>query len=250
LPVCPEKRAFLDLLKGRRRDHVRNTGKPPNLRDDAFATENECVTCSAAGAAVMAMADGYAQASGNSRWSTSMSRPAWATPVACSTTPRKLPWASPFGRGPARKRSAPEPIYGGLQTIARTPGQRVVRGATVGRSDRGWCIAPHDAFGAANGPVFSRCPAHILRADGDIDLSAPTRVRARCGGSRSIEAAAACSPRLPSAPLIMAGDAVAQVPRPRRTDRARRNSSGARSIRGISADTESFPASHPLFAAP
>ena len=83
------KRAFLDLLK---QEGVKvmfgNPGTTELPLMDAFAVEHDIrYILGLQEAALMSMADGYAQASGNSRCSISTSRPASAMPWACSTTP-------------------------------------------------------------------------------------------------------------------------------------------------------------------
>src|SRR5213596_377362 len=96
------------------------------------------------------------------------------------------------------------------------------------------------------GPVFLSLPGDILRADGDIDLSAPTRIAPRLRGDKSAVEAAAALLAKAKRPVIMAGDAVAQ-------SRAHAELVELAELLGAPVYTEfvpntaSFPSSHPLF---
>jgi len=96
LPVMSGKRAFLDVLKQEGVEIMfGNPGTTELPLMDAFATENELrYLLGLQEAAVMAMADGYAQASGKLAVVNLHVAPAWATPWACSTTRRRQ--ARPF----------------------------------------------------------------------------------------------------------------------------------------------------------
>src|SRR5262245_41357507 len=85
------KRAFLELLKQEGVEILfGNPGTTELPLMDALATENELrYMLALQEAAVVAMADGYAQASGKLTGSTCMLRPGWATAWACSMTLRR-----------------------------------------------------------------------------------------------------------------------------------------------------------------
>jgi benzoylformate decarboxylase len=106
--------------------------------------------------------------------------------------------------------------------------------------------AAKTALAPPTGPVFLSLPGDILRADADIDLSAPTRVAPRLRGDRAAIEAAAALLADAKRPLIMAGDAVAQ-------SRAHAELIELAELLGAPVYTEfvpstaSFPASHPLF---
>jgi benzoylformate decarboxylase len=106
--------------------------------------------------------------------------------------------------------------------------------------------AAKTALAPPTGPVFLSLPGDILRADADIDLSAPTRVAPRLRGDRSAVEAAAALLAEAKRPVIMAGDAVAQ-------SRAHAELVELAELLGAPVYTEfvpstaSFPASHPLF---
>jgi len=70
--------------------------------------------------------------------------------------------------------------------------------------------AAKTALAPPTGPVFLSLPGDILRADGDVDLLAPTRVAPRLRGDRAAIDAAAALLAGAKRPVIMAGDAVAQ----------------------------------------
>src|SRR5205807_4510212 len=96
------------------------------------------------------------------------------------------------------------------------------------------------------GPVFLSLPGDSLRADGDIDLPAPTRVAPRLRGDAGAVAATAALLAQTQRPVIMAGDAVAQ-------SRAHGELIELAELLGAPVYTEfvpntaSFPSSHPLF---
>src|SRR5205085_4998032 len=106
--------------------------------------------------------------------------------------------------------------------------------------------AAKTALAPPTGPVFLSLPGDILRADADIDLSAPTRVAPRLRGDRAAVEAAADLLAQAKRPVIMAGDAVAQ-------SRAHAELVELAELLGAPVYTEfvpntaSFPASHPLF---
>ena len=106
--------------------------------------------------------------------------------------------------------------------------------------------AAKTALAPPTGPVFLSLPGDILKAEGEIDLSAPTRVRAaaarRCGSGRGSRRVLAQAKR----PLIFAGDAVAHS-RAHAELVELAETLGAPVYAEIVPSTASFPASHPLF---
>ena len=106
--------------------------------------------------------------------------------------------------------------------------------------------AAKTAMAPPTGPVFLSLPGDILRADGDVDLLAPTRVAPRLRGDRAAVEAAAALLASAQRPVIMAGDAVAQ-------SRGHAELAELAELLGAPVYTEfvpstaSFPASHPLF---
>src|SRR5205814_6294883 len=106
--------------------------------------------------------------------------------------------------------------------------------------------AAKTALAPPTGPVFLSLPGDILRADADIDLSAPTRVAPRLRGDRAAVEAAADLLAKAERPVIFAGDAVAQ-------SRAHAELVELAELLGAPVyaefvpNTASYPASHPLF---
>lgn len=69
--------------------------------------------------------------------------------------------------------------------------------------------AAKTAFAHPTGPVFLSLPVDVLNAERDLDLGAPTRVAPRIVGDRTAVARAAALLAKAERPLIIAGDAVA-----------------------------------------
>jgi benzoylformate decarboxylase len=164
---------------------------------DAFATENEMrYLLGLQEAAVMAMADGYAQASGKLAVVNLHVAPGLGNAMGMLYD--------------AQKAGSPILVTAGSTSRASTPPSRSC-GPTCRPSRGRWsngprrCIASRDlprlvhraaktALAPPTGPVFLSLPGDILRADADIDLLAPTRVAPRLRGDKAaVEAAAACS---------------------------------------------------------
>src|SRR5215831_455960 len=243
-------RAFLALLKQEGVDIMfGNPGTTELPLMDAFATENELrYLLALQEAAVVAMADGYAQASGK-------------------LTGVNLHVAPGLGNGmgmlyDAQKAGAPilvtagqhdqgfnvtEPIlWADLPTIARP----LVKWSSEVRrlSDLPRIVhrAAKTALAPPTGPVFLSLPGDILQAEADIDLLAPTRVAPRLRGDPAAVDAAATLLAAAKNPLIMAGDAVAHS-RAHAELVELAELIGAPVYSEIVPSTASFPASHPLF---
>src|SRR3984893_13629682 len=244
------KRAFLDLLKQEGVEIM--FGKPGTTElplMDAFATENELrYLLGLQEAAVMAMADGYAQASGKLAVVNLHVAPGLGNAMGMLSDAQKA--ASPIlvtAGQHEQSFTATEPIlWADLPTIARP---LVKWSSEVNRlADLPRLIhrAAKTALAPPTGPVFLSLPGDILRADADIDLSAPTRVAPRLRGDRAAIEAAAALLADAKRPLIMAGDAVAQ-------SRAHAELIELAELLGAPVYTQfvpstaSFPATHPLF---
>jgi benzoylformate decarboxylase len=106
--------------------------------------------------------------------------------------------------------------------------------------------AAKTALAPPTGPVFLSLPGDILKSDGDIDLLEPTRVAPRVRGD--IDAVNAAADLLARAqnPVIMAGDAVAQS-RAHKELAALAEAIGAPVYTEFVPNTASFPSSHPLY---
>jgi len=244
------KRAFLDLLKQEGVEIMfGNPGTTELPLMDAFATENELrYLLGLQEAAVMAMADGYAQASGKLAVVNLHVTPGLGNAMGMLYDAQKAGSPILITAGQHEQTfTATEPIlWADLPPIARP---LVKWSSEVNRLvdlPRLVHRAAKTALAPPTGPVFLSLPGDILRADADVDLMAPTRVAPRIRGDRdAIEQAAALLAQS-KRPVIMAGDAVAQ-------SRAHAELVELAELLGAPVYTEfvpntaSFPASHPLF---
>jgi benzoylformate decarboxylase len=244
------KRAFLDLLKQEGVEIVfGNPGTTELPLMDAFATENELrYLLGLQEAAVMAMADGYAQASGKLAVVNLHVTPGLGNAMGMLYDAQKAGAPILVTAGQHEQSfNATEPIlWADLPTIARPLvkwSSEVHRLADLPRLVH---RAAKTALAPPTGPVFLSLPGDILRADGDIDLLAPTRVAPRLRGDRDAVEAAAALLAEAKRPVIMAGDAVAQ-------SRAHAELTELAELLGAPVyaefvpSTASFPSSHPLF---
>ena len=243
-------RAFLALIKQEGVEVMfGNPGTTELPLMDAFATENELrYMLGLQEAAVIAMADGYAQASGKLAVVNLHVAPGLGNAMGMLYDAQKAgsPLLVTAGQHD-QSFNATEPIlWADLPTIARPLvkwSSEVHRLADLPRLVH---RAAKTALAPPTGPVFLSLPGDILRSDGNIDLLAPTRVAPRLRGDReAIEAAAAILANA-KRPVIMAGDAVAQ-------SRAHAELVELAELLGAPVYTEfvpntaSFPSSHPLF---
>ncbi len=244
------KRAFLDLLKQEGVEIMfGNPGTTELPLMDAFATENELrYLLGLQEAAVMAMADGYAQASGKLAVVNLHVTPGLGNAMGMLYDAQKAGAPILVTAGQHEQSfNATEPIlWADLPTIARPLvkwSSEVHRLADLPRLVH---RAAKTALAPPTGPVFLSLPGDILRADGDVDLLGPTRVAPRLRGDRDAVEAAAALLAAAERPVIMAGDAVAQ-------SRAHAELVELAELLGAPVYTEfvpstaSFPSSHPLF---
>src|SRR5882724_13523768 len=244
------KLAFLELLKQEGVEIIfGNPGTTELPLMDALATENELrYVLGLQEAAVMAMADGYAQASGKLAVVNLHVAPGLGNAMGMLYDAQKAGSPILVTAGQHEQSfTATEPIlWADLPTIARPLvkwSSEVHRLADLPRLVH---RAAKTALAPPTGPVFLSLPGDILRADADIDLMAPTRIAPRTRGDRSAIAAAADILSRAERPVIMAGDAVAQ---------SRANNElvdlaellGAPVYAEFVPNTASYPTSHPLF---
>src|SRR5437773_953927 len=250
LPVMSGQRDLLDLLKQEGVEIMfGNPGTTELPLMDAFATENEIrYVLGLQEAAIMAMADGYAQAGGRLAVVNLHITPGLGNAMGMLYDAQKAGAPILVTAGQHEQSfSATEPIlWADLPTIARPLvkwSSEVHRLADLPRLVH---RAAKTALAPPTGPVFLSLPGDILRADADIDLSAPTRVAPRLRGDRAAVEAAADLLAKAKRPVIMAGDAVAQ-------SRAHAELVELAELLGAPVYTEfvpntaSFPASRPLF---
>ena len=250
MPFMSGKRAFLDLLKQEGVEIMfGNPGTTELPLMDALAVENEIrYVLGLQEAAVMAMADGYAQASGKLAVVNLHVAPGLGNAMGMLYDAQKA--ASPIlvtAGQHEQSFNATEPIlWADLPTIARP---LVKWSSEVHRlADLPLLVhrAAKTALAPPTGPVFLSLPGDILRAEGEVDLKGPTRIAPRTRGDRAAVEEAAALLAQAKAPLIIAGDAVAQ-------SRAHAELVELAELLGAPVYTEfvpntaSFPASHPLF---
>jgi benzoylformate decarboxylase len=250
LPVMSGKRAFLDLLK---QEGVTvmfgNPGTTELPLMDAFAVEHDIrYILGLQEAALMSMADGYAQASGG-------------------LAVLNLHVAPGLGNAmgmlyDAMKANAPVLVTAGQQDFEYLATEPILSAdlPTLARPFVKWAAEVHrledlpryvhravkTALAPPTGPVFLSLPGDILKNDADIDLLEPTRVAPRMRGDAAAVAAAAALLAKAERPVIIAGDAVAQS-RAHKELAALAEAIAAPVYVEFVPNTASFPASHPLY---
>jgi benzoylformate decarboxylase len=247
--VMSGKRAFLDLLKQEGVEMLfGNPGTTELPLMDAFAVEHDIrYVLGLQEAALMAMADGYAQASGK-------------------LAVLNLHVAPGLGNAmgmlyDAVKAASPILITAGQQDLEYLVTEPVLSAdlAMLARPFVKWAAEVHrladlprlvhraakTALAPPTGPVFLSLPGDILKAEADLDLMTPTRVAPRLRGDAAAVAAAAALLARAERPVIIAGDAVAQS-RAHAELVALAELIGAPVYTEFVPSTASFPASHPL----
>jgi benzoylformate decarboxylase len=244
------KRALLDLLK---QEGVQimfgNPGTTELPLMDAFAVENDIrYVLGLQEAAVMAMADGYAQASGKLTVVNLHVAPGLGNAMGMLYDAQMA--GSPILVTAGQQDTeylVEEPVLSAdLKTLAKP---FVKFSAQVERVDDLPKLvhrAAKTALAPPTGPVFLALPGDILKHDGDIDLLEPTRVAPRVRGDADAVVAAADLLVKAQRPVIMAGDAVAQS-RAHQELAALAEAIGAPVYMEFVPNTASFPSSHPLY---
>ncbi|HEY6336474.1 MAG TPA: thiamine pyrophosphate-binding protein [Alphaproteobacteria bacterium] len=244
------KRAFLELLKQEGVEILfGNPGTTELPLMDALAADNEMrYVLGLQEAAVMAMADGYAQASGKLAVVNLHVTPGLGNAMGMLYDAQKAGAPILVTAGQHEQGfNVTEPIlWGDLPPIARPLVKWSSEVHRLADLPRLLHRAAKTALAPPTGPVFLSLPGDILNAEGDVELMAPTRVAPRLRADRAaIEAAAALLAKA-DRPLIIAGDAVAQS-RAHPEIVALAELLGAPVYAEGIANTASFPASHLLF---
>jgi benzoylformate decarboxylase len=250
LPVISGKRAFLELLKQEGVEVLfGNPGTTELPLMDALAVDNDVrYVLGLQEAVVMAMADGYAQASGKLAVVNLHVTPGLGNAMGMLYDAQKA--ASPIlvtaGQHDQDFNQTEPILYADLPPIARP----LVKWSSEVRRLQDLPLLVHRAAKTAlappTGPVFLSLPGDILKNEADLDLMAPTRVAPNVRGDRAAIEAAAKILAQARRPVIMAGDAVSQS-RAHAELVALAELIGAPVYAELIANSASFPSSHPLF---
>jgi len=250
VPVMSGKRAFLELLKQEGVEVMfGNPGTTELPLMDALAVENELrYILGLQEAAVMAMADGYAQASGKLAVVNLHVAPGLGNAMGMLYDAQKA--ASPILVTAGQQDlefAATEPIlWADLPTLARPFTKWAAEVTRLADLPRLVHRAAKTALAPPSGPVFLSLPGDIMKNEAELDLLAPTRVAPRLRGDPAAIAEAAALLARAERPAIIAGDAVAQS---RAHDELVELAElvGAPVYTEFVPNTASFPTSHPLF---
>ena len=244
------KRAFLELLKQEGVEILfGNPGTTELPLMDAFAVENEIkYILGLQEAALMSMADGYAQASGKLAVLNLHVAPGLGNAMGMLYDAQKA--SSPVFISAGQQDTdylATEPILSAdLPTLARPLVKWAAEVHRLADLPRLVHRAAKTALAPPTGPVFLGLPGDILKAEGEVDLMGPTRVGTRLRGDLAEIAKAAAILAAAKRPIIMAGDAVAQSNALTELVELA-ELVGAPVYAEFVPNTASFPASHPLF---
>jgi benzoylformate decarboxylase len=250
VPSISGKRAFLELLKQEGVDVLfGNPGTTELPLMDALAVYGDLrYVLALQEAAVMAMADGYAQASGKVAVVNLHVAPGLGNAMGMLYDAKKA--ASPMlitaGQHEQTFNVTEPVLWDDLPTIARPLvkwSSEVNRLADLPRMVH---RAVKTALAPPTGPVFLSLPGDILNAEEEVDLLAPSRVAPRLRGDRQAIEEAAAILAAAERPVIMAGDGAAQSHAHAELV-ALAELLGAPVYCEFIANTASFPSSHPLF---
>jgi benzoylformate decarboxylase len=244
------KRGFLELLKQEGVEVMfGNPGTTELPLMDAFATETDIrYVLGLQEAAVMSMADGYAQASGKLAVANFHVAPGLGNAMGMLYDAQKA--SSPILVTAGQQDLeylVTEPILSAdLPVLARPLVKWSAQVDRVADLPRLVHRAVKTALAPPTGPVFLSLPGDVLKHEANIEMLAPTRVAPRLRGDAAAIAEAATLLAQAKRPLIIAGDVVAQ-------SRAHAELVELAELLGAPVyaefvpNTASFPSSHPLF---
>ena len=250
MPAMSGKRAFLELLKQEGVEILfGNPGTTELPLMDALAVENELrYVLALQEASVIGMADGYAQASGKLAVVNLHVTPGLGNAMGMLYDAQKAgsPILVTAGQHDQDFNTTEPILWADLPPIARPLVKWSAEVHRLADLPRLLHRAAKTALAPPSGPVFLSLPGDILKAEGEIDLLAPTRIAAQLRGDPAAVKQAATILAEAKRPLIVAGDAVA---------RSKAHAElielaeliGAPVYSELVPSTASFPASHPLF---
>ncbi|HEY4981519.1 MAG TPA: thiamine pyrophosphate-binding protein [Pseudolabrys sp.] len=250
LPAMSGSRALLELLKQEGVEMVfGNPGTTELPLMDVFSVEKELrYVLGLQEAAVMAMADGYAHASGKLTVVNFHVAPGLGNAMGMLYDAQKAgsPVLVTAGQQDLEYLVTEPILSADLPTLARPFVKWAAQVDRLADLPRLVHRAAKVALTPPTGPVFLSLPSDILKAEGDIDLMNPTRVAPRLRGDQTAVVAAAALLAAAERPVIIAGDAVAQS-RAHAELIELAELLGAPVYTDFVPSTASYPASHPLF---
>ena len=250
MPAMNGKRAFLELLKQEGVEILfGNPGTTELPLMDALAVEKELrYVLGLQEATVIGMADGYAQASGKLAVVNLHVTPGLGNAMGMLYDAQKAgsPILVTAGQHDQDFNTTEPILWADLPPIARPLVKWSAEVHRLADLPRLVHRAAKTALAPPTGPVFLSLPGDILKAEGDVDLLAPTRLAALMRGDPAAVQQAAAILAQAKRPLIVAGDAVA---------RSKAHAElielaelvGAPVYSELGPSTASFPASHLLF---
>jgi benzoylformate decarboxylase len=244
------KRAFLDLLRQEGVGVVfGNPGTTELPLMDAFAVEHDIrYVLGLQEAALMAMADGYAQASGKLTVLNLHVAPGLGNAMGMLYDAQKAgsPILVTAGQQDLEYLVTEPILSADLPTLAKPFVKFSAQVDRIKDLPRLVHRAAKVALTPPTGPVFLSLPGDILKGDADLDLTTPTRVAPRLRGDADAIAAAAALLAKAERPLIIAGDTVAQTGAQAELV-ALAELIGAPVYAEFVPSRATFPTSHPLF---
>ena len=253
MPLMSGKRAFLELLRQEGVEVIfGNPGTTELPLMDALAVESapRYVLALQEGA-VMAMAGGYAQASGRLTAVNIHVAPGLGNAMGMLYDAQKAGAPILVTAGQHDQSFAvTEPIlWADLPEIARPFVKWAAEVRRLADLPRLLHRAAKTALAPPTGPVFLSIPGDILNAEAEIDLGCPTRVATRLRGDAAAIAAAAKLLAAAERPVILAGDAVAQSGALAELVALAEAIGAPVHLEGMD-NSAPFPSSHPLFRGP
>ena len=253
MPLMSGKRAFLELLRQEGVDMIfGNPGTTELPLMDALAVESTPrYVLGLQESAVMAMAGGYAQASGRLTAVNIHVAPGLGNAMGMLYDAQKAgaPLLVTAGQHD-QSFAVTEPIlWAELPEIARPFVKWAVEVRRLADLPRLLHRAAKTALAPPTGPVFLSIPSDVLTAEAEIDLGRPTRIGARQRGDAAAIAAAAKLLATAERPVILAGDGVAQSGALAELVQLAETLGAPVHLEGMD-NSAPFPSSHPLFRGP